>query len=115
MSRQLLVKINNRKRSFLCRITKDPIQYAKLVVVPSLEWYENKLLSYHKKLSIGSRVKIRLYDMDGTRDIVWSGWGTITAFDMKDDDSVCFHASHCALKPYRMGKNEKAGNNTEDR
>lgn len=42
--------------------------------------------------------------MNGTSDIVWSGWGTITGFDIKEDDSICSHASHCALKPYRMGR-----------
>lgn len=104
MSRQLIVKINNRREPFLCEIPKDPIQYYKLSVIPELKWYENKILKYHKKLALGSRVKIRLYERNGTRDVVWSGWGTITGFDTNADDSICFYASHCALKPYRMGK-----------
>ena len=104
MSRQLLIKINNRKRPFLCNIIGDLIRYDKLRVIPSLEWYENELLECHTKLSIGDRIKIKLYQMDETPDIVWSGWGTLTGFEMKSNDSVSFHASFCTLKPYRMGK-----------
>ena len=73
MSRQLLIKINNRKRPFLCNIIGDLIRYDKLRVIPSLEWYENELLECHTKLSIGDRIKIKLYQMDETPDIVWSG------------------------------------------